>query len=73
MRDKFELYEEAGVLEYWIVDPERRSVFAYYLDKKTKKFQAVLPHLTDTDDLTSKIFEELSIPLEDVFPEETDI
>ncbi|MEM8525582.1 MAG: Uma2 family endonuclease [Bacteroidota bacterium] len=68
MKDKMELYEEAGVLEYWVVDPERRVVFVYYLDQNTDKFVAQLPHLTDEDELISSSIEGLTIPLEEVFP-----
>ncbi len=31
--DKLKLYTEAGVREYWIVDPESRSVAVYIIDK----------------------------------------
>jgi Uma2 family endonuclease len=70
MRDKFELYQEAGVLEYWVVDPERKSVFVYRMNKKTKKFVAQLPVFTDEDTLDSSVFEGLEIILEEVFPKE---
>lgn len=30
-RDKFDLYEEAGVLEYWMVIPEQKNVVVYTL------------------------------------------
>jgi len=68
MRDKFNLYQEAGVLEYWVVDAEHRIVFTYTLDKKSQKFTAQLPVLTDEDVLKSIIFENLEIQLADIFP-----
>ncbi len=70
MKDKFELYQEAGVLEYWVIDPEHDLAFAYHLDDATKKFVSDIPMaaLTDEDALTSKVFEGLEIQLKDVFP-----
>ncbi|MFK7904330.1 MAG: Uma2 family endonuclease [Chitinophagales bacterium] len=68
MKGKFELYEEAGVLEYWIVDPVHRSVLVYYL--KNGKFVGITPPYTDEDILTSTVFQELKIDLSEVFPEE---
>lgn len=70
MKDKFELYQEAGVLEYWVIDPEHDLAFAYHLDDATKKFVSDVPMaaLTDEDALTSKVFEGLEIQLRDVFP-----
>ena len=70
MKDKFELYEEAGVLEYWVVDPERKVVFVYHLDNDSNKYVAQLPTLTDTDVLESSIFEGLEIELKDIFPKD---
>ena len=32
MRDKFSLYEESGVREYWIIDPEHVSIDRYLLE-----------------------------------------
>jgi Uma2 family endonuclease len=34
MKYKFELYEAAGVLEYWIVDPTEKVIFQYVLENK---------------------------------------
>lgn len=70
MKDKFELYEAAGVLEYWIIDPKRKSVFVHYLEEKTHKYIAQVPNLTNTDILKSRTFEGLEIELEEVFPED---
>jgi Uma2 family endonuclease len=38
MRDKYDLYENAGVREYWIVDPERELVIVYQLDVQGRYF-----------------------------------
>ena len=70
MKYKFELYQEAGVLEYWVIDPEHNAVFAYHLDTATHKFVAEIPPLTDEDVLKSKVFEGLEIHLKQVFPKE---
>lgn len=67
MRDKFEIYEEAGVLEYWVIDPERRMVSRHILEDG--KFKVLLPYLIDTDILHSTLFEDLEIDLSEVFPE----
>ena len=68
MRDKYELYEAAGVLEYWIVDPNRRSVLVYTL--KEGRFSNVSHPLTDEYTLKSVVFPDLAINLAEVFPEE---
>lgn len=67
MRDKFEIYEEAGILEYWVIDPERRSVSRHILENG--KFKVLLPYLMDNDILRSTLFEDLEIDLNEVFPE----
>ncbi|MFN0048911.1 MAG: Uma2 family endonuclease [Cytophagales bacterium] len=35
---KYHLYEENGVLEYWIVDTKERQIITHYLDPATKKY-----------------------------------
>ena len=37
---KLNLYANAGVREYWIVDPVRKSIFVYYLEQDHFKAEA---------------------------------
>jgi Uma2 family endonuclease len=50
-------YAKAGVVEYWIIDPEARAVDIYEAGK----------HFAETDVLTSNLFEGFSIPLAELF------
>lgn len=36
VRTKFELYEESGVREYWLINPEEENIFVYLLDENKK-------------------------------------
>ncbi len=66
MKAKYELYESAGVMEYWVIDPEHNLAFCYYLDPKTQKY---IPSLafTDEDLIESKVLEGLVLNLEELF------
>jgi len=65
MREKYEAYEEAGVREYWIVNPAGKWVLIYVLDEQGR-FYGLQPMTQDVT-LQSSIFPELQISLEDVF------
>jgi Uma2 family endonuclease len=64
MKYKFDLYEEAGVLEYWIVNPADKTVFIYVL--KENQFIGMHP-LIEEDIIQSKLFPELDFKLESIF------
>ena len=70
MKNKLELYEAAGVQEYWVVDPIRRTVLSYSLEDG--RFTGKIPPFTDEDILTSTVFDELKIDLTEVFPPESE-
>lgn len=64
VKDKFELYQECGVLEYWIVRPEEKSIEQLCLvDGKYH----INRYYTDEDHISPTIFPELSIDLKEVF------
>ncbi len=44
MRDKYQLYQEAGVTEYWVVFPSEQVLQRYILDEKGI-YQAQLPNV----------------------------
>lgn len=65
MKDKFELYEEAGVREYWIVDSVQNFVLIYYLNE-VGKYIGTKPY-SQEEIFNSVIFPELEIDLNKVF------
>lgn len=65
MREKFQVYEEAGVREYWIVSPADRVVLVYILNE-VGRYIGLAP-ATDEDLLRPHIFPELAIDLKEVF------
>lgn len=64
MDTKFDLYQEAGVREYWIIDPLRRMVLLYSL--VDEKLVTGKPFL-EGDTVTSKIFPDFSVAVDDIF------
>ncbi len=65
---KFDVYETAGVKEYWVVHPEEQTILIYTLDEHGK-YKGRLKPLVRTDRISPKIFPELRISLEEVFSE----
>jgi Uma2 family endonuclease len=65
MREKYQVYEESGVREYWLVHPLDREVRVYVLDQDGK-FTGLAPVIED-DLLHSSVFPELEIDLTLVF------
>lgn len=64
MKHKFKLYEEAGVEEYWIVDPTEKIVWQYHLENGI--FTNHRP-LIEEDVLHSLVLKGFSIELSAVF------
>ena len=62
--DKFEIYEECGVKEYWIVDPFNNTLKQHILENGKYK---LLAELNERDSLTSPTLEGIDINLKDVF------
>jgi Uma2 family endonuclease len=65
MKDKFEVYELAGVREYWIFHPIDSFVLPYLLNEEGKFIG--LPSVHPPDILHSRIFPDLSFSLEGIF------
>lgn len=68
LKDKYILYEEAGVREYWIVHPQEGVVDVFLLDAHGK-FQLDKMYTRD-DTIKVCIFDDFSILLSDIFEEE---
>ena len=68
MRFKFDLYEESGVTEYWLVYPYEQAVYQFVLNAQTEKYE--LKGMYANDDIaTPFLFPELKIDLAEVFAE----
>lgn len=54
---KLSLYHDAGVREYWIVDPQNKKIYVYNMEGETFILNAYSFH----DTVKARIFEDLSI------------
>jgi len=66
LQDKFALYEENGVNEYWIVFPHEKVVQKFIL--KDEKYQ-FMGYYTTSNSISPLVLPDLAINLEEVFEE----
>lgn len=67
MRDKFDLYQEAGVLEYWVVYPSEKVIQVWKLNEQGRYIG--LPPVVEGDLLTTPIIPNLEVNVTNVFEE----
>jgi Uma2 family endonuclease len=67
MQIKYDLYEECGIKEYLIVDPDH-EIIHQFVANETGKFQLIKMHTTDHI-LSPVLFPDLKIELAEVFEE----
>jgi Uma2 family endonuclease len=65
MKDKFKIYQDSGVLEYWLVEPEQEFVVIYNLDAKGK-YIGSQPFIKE-DKIKSKVISGFELDLSEVF------
>jgi Uma2 family endonuclease len=68
MHLKYDLYQENGVTEYWLVYPYEQAVYQFVLDQSSQKYQLYAMNAGD-DIATPSLFPELQIDLAEVFAE----
>ncbi len=61
---KYDLYEENGVKEYWMVNPTEKTIFIYTLHNK--KYIGLKP-LIETDEMKSPLFPDLKFAIQEIF------
>jgi len=66
LNDKYSIYEEAGVNEYWIVFPLEQIISKYIL--KNKKYERTESYIPE-DIISPDLFPELKIEVEKIFPD----
>jgi Uma2 family endonuclease len=64
MKDKYALYEEAGVKEYWVVFPSEQVIQIYELVDNQYKAKAPL---ANGDKITTPILEGFELELDEIF------
>ena len=71
MQLKYQLYQESGVKEYWLVYPGEKAVHQFVLDEDTEKYQ-LLAMYSGEDIATPQLFPDCQIDLSEVFEDDTE-
>lgn len=66
MQIKYQLYQESGVQEYWLVYPYEKAVHQFILDEESEKYQ-LLKMFSGEDTAASFLFPDCRIDLPEVF------
>ena len=66
LKDKYEIYQEVGVPEYWIVDADDKAIYRYVLEGDT---YIGLPPVSEGDVFSSRKFPEMKIDTKHIFKE----
>lgn len=66
LNEKFDVYEEAGVGEYWVVHPEEQTVLVYTLNDRSK-YEGILKPYTRANNILPKTLPALTINLGEIF------
>lgn len=64
MKLKYELYEESGVTEYWLVYPEQEAIHQFVLENEHYQLKKMY---TEGDIVSPHLFPELKIDVSEVF------
>ena len=64
MKNKYELYEENGVKEYWVVDYTHQTILIYILENNT--YKSLKPY-TSEDVVQSYLFPKLTFDVKEIF------
>ncbi len=65
--EKYYLYEENGVQEYWIVNPDARSIEVFVLKEGKYYSEGVYTVLDGDKEVQVTIFPDLKLPLDEIF------
>jgi len=65
LKDKFKLYENSGVKEYWVVFPNEKSVQIFNLNKQNKYILSGI--FVEGDKITSNLFPDFSVENDYIF------
>lgn len=68
MQVKYELYQENGVMEYWLIYPVEQAVYQFILDAATQKY-TLFKMYPGVGKANSYLFPDLEIDLQEVFAE----
>lgn len=68
MQIKYELYQESGVKEYWLIYPYEQAVYQFVLNDELEKYQLFKMYCGD-DIAAPFLFPDLEIDLKEVFLE----
>ncbi|HNT49655.1 MAG TPA: Uma2 family endonuclease [Cyclobacteriaceae bacterium] len=68
LNEKFDVYEESGVKEYWVVHPSDHTVLVYTLNEHGK-YEGILKPYTRSDKVQPQTLPGLTIDLAEIFEE----